>query len=157
MAAGVMSPRATARKRHDAGLARLPIVTIGLVVLLGLIAMLYISQSSAVATLGYDVKRLEAERARWIARNEQLRVEIGQLESLPRLEAAAARLGMVPPERVVFVQAPASAIVKRTDIDAEEAARQRAPLPSSQPDLFGQASLRLRQLWNGLLATLNNP
>lgn len=152
MVAQTMPNRATTRRRHDTGAIRAGIVGTGLVVLVGLVGLLYISQSSAVATVGYDLKRLEAERAQMLARNEQLRLEIGQLESLARIEEAATRIGMAPPERLLFVQVPASAVQKRAAEPAPAASRPPALATTNQPDLLGKVSTIIRQLRDGAVA-----
>jgi hypothetical protein len=59
---------------------------------------------SAVATAGYELQRLETERAAWMARNEQLELEIAKRLSLAWVEADAVdRLGMVRAEKSLYV------------------------------------------------------
>jgi hypothetical protein len=128
----------------------MPIVITGILIVLGLTALLWVSQSSAVATLGYDLKRLEVERAREVARSEQLLIEIGQLESLPRLEEAATRLGLVPPERVVFVRVPADTVPTRQAVLPTAASRDPALAGTRQLDLIAQISLLVRPVLRGV-------
>jgi hypothetical protein len=60
-----------------------------------LVALVYLVQTSGVATTGYDIQRLQAERAEWRLRNEQLRLELAKRRSLTWVEAeATGRLGM---------------------------------------------------------------
>jgi hypothetical protein len=60
-----------------------------------LVALVYLVQTSGVATMGYDIQRLQAERADWQLRNEQLRLELAKRRSLTWVEAEAmGRLGM---------------------------------------------------------------
>ena len=62
-------------------------------------------QISAVANAGYDLQRLEAERKGWLARNEQLELELAKRRSLAWVESQAVqRLGMVRAEKPVYVQ-----------------------------------------------------
>ena len=64
-----------------------------------LVALVYLLQASGVATIGYDIQRLQAERDDWQLRNEQLRLELAKRRSLTWVEAeATGRLGMVRPE-----------------------------------------------------------
>jgi len=64
-----------------------------------LVALMYLLQTSRVATTGYDVQRLQVERDTWQLRNEQLRFELAKRRSLTWIEAeATGRLGMVRPE-----------------------------------------------------------
>ena len=158
-AAGSRLPRINATQNRDRGAggngARTPVLLIGLVILVGLIGLLYVSQSSAVATIGYDLRRLELERDREIARNEQLLLEIGQLESLPRLEEAANRRGLVPPDRVIFVTAPVEALARKPAIAPAGAARRSALNTPEQPDPTGAIKLLFWQLRDGAFEVFN--
>ena len=63
------------------------------------VALVYLVQTSGVATTGYDIQRLQAERQEWQLRNEQLRLELSKLQSLTWVESeAVGRLGMLPPD-----------------------------------------------------------
>lgn len=74
---------------------------LGLTFFLAAVAVsLYLVQVSSVATAGYELKRLEAERDAWLARNEQLQYELSKRRSLPWVEAQATqRLGLVRPAK----------------------------------------------------------
>jgi hypothetical protein len=64
-----------------------------------LVALMYLLQASGVATTGYDIQRLQAERDDWALRNEQLRFELAKRQSLTWIESeATGRLGMVRAE-----------------------------------------------------------
>jgi hypothetical protein len=64
-----------------------------------LVALVYLVQTSGVATTGYDIQRLQGERAEWQLRNEQLRLELAKRRSLTWVEAeATGRLGMQRPD-----------------------------------------------------------
>jgi cell division protein FtsL len=64
-----------------------------------LVALVYLLQTSGVATVGYDIQRLQAERAEWQLRNEQLRLELAKRRSLTWVEAeAVGRLDMQRPD-----------------------------------------------------------
>ena len=64
-----------------------------------LVALMYLLQTSGVATTGYDIQRLQAQRDDWQLRNEQLQLELAKRRSLTWIEAeATGRLGMVRPE-----------------------------------------------------------
>ena len=68
------------------------------------VALVYLVQTSGVATTGYDLQRLQGERSEWLLRNEQLKLELAKLHSLRWIEAEArGRLGMQPPERLSYV------------------------------------------------------
>jgi hypothetical protein len=64
-----------------------------------LVALMYLLQTSGVATVGYDIQRLQVERDDWQLRNEQLQLELAKRRSLTWIESeAVGRLGMVRPE-----------------------------------------------------------
>lgn len=64
-----------------------------------LVALMYLLQTSGVATAGYDIQRLQVERDDWQLRNEQLQLELAKRRSLTWVEAeAVGRLGMVRPQ-----------------------------------------------------------
>ncbi len=70
-----------------------------LVIAASLVALVYLLQTSGVATTGYDIQRLQIERADWQLRNEQLRLELAKRRSLTWVEAeATGRLGMQRPD-----------------------------------------------------------
>ena len=61
-----------------------------------LVALMYLLQTSGVATVGYDIQHLQVERDDWQLRNEQLRLELAKRRSLTWIESeAVGRLGMV--------------------------------------------------------------
>ncbi|HEY1297397.1 MAG TPA: hypothetical protein VGJ60_30320 [Chloroflexota bacterium] len=64
-----------------------------------LVALMYLVQTSGIATTGYDIQRLQTERDDWQLRNEQLQLELAKRQSLTWIESeATGRLGMVRPE-----------------------------------------------------------
>jgi len=70
------------------------LATLGLFVAI-IIGALYLAQSASVATLGRQLEELITQRNRLEQTNEQLRTEIAQLRSVPRLLARAQELGFV--------------------------------------------------------------
>lgn len=75
------------------------------------LSLLYLSQTSDLAATSYDVAALQDEKSVWEMRNEQLRLQISELQSLDRVDhEASTRLGMGPPTHVVYVAAPAQSI-----------------------------------------------
>jgi hypothetical protein len=64
-----------------------------------LVSLMYLVQTSGIATTGYDIQRLQAERDDWQLRNEQLQLELAKRQSLTWIESeATGRLGMVRAE-----------------------------------------------------------
>ena len=64
-----------------------------------LVALMYLLQTSGVATVGYDIQHLQVERDDWQLRNAQLRLELAKRRSLTWIDSeAVGRLGMVRTE-----------------------------------------------------------
>ena len=69
------------------------------------VALVYLAETSGIATTGYDIQRLQAQRSEWQLRNEQLSLELDKLHSLAWVESqATTRLGMQRPTRVTHIQ-----------------------------------------------------
>lgn len=69
-----------------------------------LLALVYLLQTSGIATTGYDVQNLETQRSDWQLRNEQLRLELAKVQSIRWVESqATTRLGMRPPDQVTWI------------------------------------------------------
>jgi cell division protein FtsL len=89
----------------------MPAVFVIALLAIGLISMLYLSQASAVATAGYDIKRLEDQKAQWQIKNAQLSMRIAQLRSLERIDTEArSRLKMGPPTKVLYLPVDLQAV-----------------------------------------------
>lgn len=83
-------------------------IALGVLILVG--ALLYVWQQIHVVRLGYEIERLRETQAALEQENKALRLEMGQLRSLKRVEnIARTRLGMVTPKpgQVVLVPEPA--------------------------------------------------
>jgi hypothetical protein len=82
---------------------------LAIVALLGMAPPLYLLQTGGALTTGYEIQKLERERAIWLNRNQQLEVEIARARSLPWVENQAVyRLGMQRPAQhvVIHMDAP---------------------------------------------------
>lgn len=74
---------------------------------IGLIGLLYLVQTSKVASLGYEVTRLEQERAAKSLENQQLSYQVAQLQALPVVEGIAGdELQMQPMDAYLFLTVP---------------------------------------------------
>lgn len=72
--------------------------------LIAAVGMLYLMQTSHVASLGYELSRLQAEQSRESLTNQQLAAEIAELQSLDRAESTARNaLGMQPMEEFAYL------------------------------------------------------
>jgi len=70
-----------------------------------LLVVLYLSQTTTVATSGYETQRLERVRDELRRQNALLEVESARLDSPARIEAEASRLGLVRAASIQVVQA----------------------------------------------------
>jgi hypothetical protein len=80
-----------------------------ILLLLGLAPPAYLLQTGGALTTGYEIQKLERERAAWLNRNQQLEVEIARARSLPWVEHEAVyRLQMQRPaqQKVIQVDQP---------------------------------------------------
>ncbi len=103
----VARPAARRRAVRWESLEVLTSITLGILLLLG--ALLYVWQHIHVVRLGYDIEALREARAALVQENKTLRLEMGQLRSLKRVEEIArTRLGMVSPKpgQVLLIQEP---------------------------------------------------
>lgn len=125
MSSEALRPGLSIRRRAQGRLFRLPVAFPIVLVFGALVSLFYLNQASVVATTGYEVRGLEAERQQWQIRNQQLRLRLAELRSLDRVEEEAGRLGMGPPERRVFVTRRAT---------AAEWVATPAPQPAAQSD-----------------------
>lgn len=79
-------------------------LVLGVFCLVALLSLVYVSQTSVVSSAGYEVGTLESARDYWKLRNDQLGLQIAEARSLATVEREAKRLGMGPPERVIYLQ-----------------------------------------------------
>jgi cell division protein FtsL len=85
--------------------------TIALGVLILAAALLYVWQHTYVVRLGYEVERLRERHAVLVQEHKGLRLELGQLRSLRRVEEIArTRLGMGTPRPGQVILMPESMI-----------------------------------------------
>ncbi len=69
-------------------------ITLALIVAI-IIGALYLAQATSTATAGRQMEELLAERERLVREGEQLRAEIAEMRSIPRLESRAREMGFV--------------------------------------------------------------
>jgi cell division protein FtsL len=106
-----MVPRATTQRSHFRGETMEFVLTLALGIVILAAALLYVWQHTYVVRLGYEIERLRARHAALIQENKGLRLEMGQLRSLKRVEEIARRqLGMITPKPDQVILVPQSAI-----------------------------------------------
>ncbi|HUG55641.1 MAG TPA: hypothetical protein VMJ92_01080 [Candidatus Limnocylindrales bacterium] len=74
------------------------------------LALLYLSQTTAISAGGYELQRLQAERDEVARQSALLEVRLAQLDSPARIEADATRIGLVRVSHVLVVPAEKLAI-----------------------------------------------
>jgi cell division protein FtsL len=86
-------PQAVAAPRRTSGALMFTLVAL----LISAVGLLYLVQTSRVASLGYEASRLQREREAKGLANEQLSYDVARYESLPLVERVAEdQLGMQP-------------------------------------------------------------
>jgi cell division protein FtsL len=73
------------------------------ILLLSLVGWLYLTQASQMTTTGYRMQDVAAEIEQLERDNALLRLQIAQLETLPRIEARAKQLGLGPINRPTYL------------------------------------------------------
>lgn len=126
------NPIAMAKQRRDRApwyLDLSPVtLSFSIIGLVMLTSMLYLTQASRVAAIGYDIRSLETTRARLQREREQLQLEAAQLQSLARVEEqAGSRLRLERALDEQFVPAaPPPVDVEAAVRRAEEAAAEQS-------------------------------
>lgn len=97
--------RPASARRRAAGLSLALVV----IVVSAMLAALYLTQSSRIASTGYEIQRLEAQLDQLEAERQALLLQIGQAQSPATIEARAAELGLTPlPDASVHFASPSS-------------------------------------------------
>lgn len=102
------------------------------------VGMLYLMQTSNVASLGYELSRLQSVQSRESLTNQELAAEIAELQSLDRAEQTARdRFSMQPMESFVYLDVAVPA-----ELD----------LPAPEPPA-GDERGRLERVWDRLMGS----
>ncbi len=97
------------RVRWGESLELLSTAALGVLILVGM--LLYVWQHIHVVRLGYEIEQLRERQSALVQENKALRLELGQLRSLKRVEQIARkRLGMVTPKPGQVILVPESAV-----------------------------------------------
>ena len=78
-------------------------LVLGIFAVVALLSLLYVSLTSVVSSTGYEVGTLESTRDYWKLQNDQLGLQVAEARSLATVEREAKRLGMGPPQRVIYL------------------------------------------------------
>lgn len=78
-------------------------------ILVSLAAIIWLSQTSTLVSLGYETENLDKQEVLLDRQATQLQAQISQYEDLNRIEdEAKTKLGMVPAQKKVYVKVPAN-------------------------------------------------
>ena len=106
-----MIPRPAAQRSRVGGETMEFILTVALGLVILAAALLYVRQHTYIVRLGYEIERLRERQAALVQENKALRLEMGQLRSLKRVEEIARKqLGMISPKPGQVTLVPESAI-----------------------------------------------
>jgi hypothetical protein len=131
-----LHPRLSIRRRAHERIFHVPAAFAATLALGALVSMLYVNQTSVVATTGYEVRGLETERDQWLIKNEQLRLKLSEMRSLDRVADEATKLGMGAPEKRVFVTRKATTkewVASPISTPASAPSRQKVVADSEDP------------------------
>lgn len=92
--------RRTLSARVELGATSLLFVVVALALVVSLI---YLAHANRVATRGYVIKRLEAEKSAIVTTNEIWRQQVSEAKSLATLKASAPVQDMVPVRDVTYI------------------------------------------------------
>jgi hypothetical protein len=83
---------------------------LGLVFILALMSLIALAQTGAVATRGYAISRLEAEKTALMRERSQLQVRQARAQSLELVRRRAEQIGLRPitPDQVRYLDIPTS-------------------------------------------------
>lgn len=81
-------------------------MTLLLVVIVGILALLYLTQITKTTVYGYQVDALNSEREELLTRNQELQVEASRLQAVARIESSPVTAGLTPETQASFVNTP---------------------------------------------------
>jgi hypothetical protein len=110
------------------------------------VGVLVLTQVASTATLGRQLDQLVAERNRLERMNEQLRVEIAELKSVPNLLARAQALGFVPAPAESIEYLPVDGYDPRREPPVPPQEEQEDTVPTYDETFWGW----LQQTWDTL-------
>ncbi len=110
------------------------------------VGVLVLTQVASTATLGRQLNDLVAERNRLERQNEQLRVEIAELKSVPNLLARAEALGFVPATAENMEYLTVAGYDPRRGETVAPLEAEEAPVPEYDETFWGW----LQQTWDML-------
>lgn len=111
-----MLPRNRRMVQEQLGRLQMPWRFTLVTVLVSLAAIIWLSQTSTLVSLGYRIGDMEREMTVLNRDAEQLRSQIAQYENPVRVEEIArSKLGMVQATKVVYIKVPAGPVYKDKD------------------------------------------
>jgi hypothetical protein len=80
-----------------------------------LLSLLFLSHNNRVATKGYELKVLQAQRSELMRTNEVLSMQIADLQSLEAMESDSVIKNMIPAERPRYIRTDTAVAVKQNE------------------------------------------
>ncbi len=77
-----------------------------LLVIVGVLALLYLTQVTKTSVYGYQANNLSAERQELIDRNQELQLEAARLQAVARIQDSKAMSALVPEGSASFINQP---------------------------------------------------
>jgi hypothetical protein len=76
--------------------------TLFITVVIGITALLYLTQITKTTVYGYQVSELSQEHQALLDKNQQLEIEAARLQSIARIESSAVARSLEPEDQIVF-------------------------------------------------------
>jgi len=78
-----------------------------------LFGVLYVIQTSAISTAGYDIRDLERQKVELQRENQRIEYDIAKYRSMESIQARLAGMNMVPANDVQYVAMVGTAVARR--------------------------------------------
>lgn len=108
----VVRPRSSFRRNRNFTNSRVSTTSLGpisttflLIIIVGVLALLYLTQVTKTSVYGYEVNSLTTERQDLIERKQELEVEAARLQSIARIRDNKAVGSLQPEQQVKFTNA----------------------------------------------------
>jgi hypothetical protein len=124
------------RSRLRRGGPRTPLPLLPLIAIAAGVGIAYVNQTAHATSASYTAAQLSAQRDQLRIQDEQLRDELGRLESSERIVSAAQRFGMRPAAQWAYVASQPVTVIP----SQPPAAEARAPSNTAVQRLLGALS-----------------
>lgn len=109
----IRAPRTSMRRNRNLGGYRVTSATMGpvstslfLIVIVGILALLYLTQITKTTVYGYQVSNLSDQRQTLLDQNQELQVQAARLQAIARVQNSKVASALQPQSQASFVSAP---------------------------------------------------